>query len=171
MTTASPAPLVAVRNACRMPCYICGNRVFVYATTRVDGQRRAFCRNHLVEGANGTPTQLPDFYLPAIERLDAHQRALSGPVKTTAELALEELEKPVSAVYSGAHGCACGCRGTHSSTRRSIALVTGKIRRELAALDHSRSWAEDAVAVEPGSYVSVQTPTRLYIAYTDGRVS
>lgn len=66
----------------------------------------------------------------------------------------------VSQVYNGRHGCACGCRGNYSSTPRSIRQIVAKINQ--AAADghtvHVHGWG-----------VWVDTPTRSYTAYTDGR--
>ena len=69
----------------------------------------------------------------------------------------------VSAVYSGRHGCACGCRGNHSSTDRSIQTVIRKMRE--AAGDGY------PVVIIADTYYAVETDTRSYIAYIDGRVS
>lgn len=71
----------------------------------------------------------------------------------------------VSAVYSGRHGCACGCRGTHTSSERSIRTVTRKM------IDAVKSGDATEIMVEPRVFVSVDTATRTYIAYLDGRVS
>lgn len=68
----------------------------------------------------------------------------------------------VSAVYSGKHGCACGCRGNHSSTPRSIQTVIRKMR-EVAS--------EGYPVIVTDSYYAVESDTRSYIAYIDGRVS
>lgn len=71
----------------------------------------------------------------------------------------------VSAVYSGKHGCACGCRGNHTSSKASIATVT---RKMVDAVKSGNAWG---IMVSPGVFVSVTTATREYIAYLDGRVS
>lgn len=68
----------------------------------------------------------------------------------------------VSAVYSGRHGCACGCRGNHSSTARSIQTVIRKMREAAG---------EGYPVAVTSSYYAVETDTRSYIAYIDGRVS
>lgn len=68
----------------------------------------------------------------------------------------------VSAVYSGSHGCACGCRGNHTSNPRTIKQIVAKIQQ--ADQDgynvHIHPW---------GTWVD--TDTRSYVAYTDGRES
>lgn len=68
----------------------------------------------------------------------------------------------VSAVYSGKSGCECGCRGNHSSTSRSIQTVIRKMREAAG---------EGYPVVITSSYYAVETDTRNYIAYIDGRVS
>lgn len=87
-----------------------------------------------------------------------HQRRADS----TAQLADALAERTVSAVYSGRQGCACGCRGNHSSTSRSIKIVLSKMR------DAAKDGFPVAVL---NDYVSVDTDNRVYIAYTDGRVS
>ena len=75
----------------------------------------------------------------------------------------EALEnRTVSAVYSGRRGCACGCRGNHSSTSRSIKTVVNKMREAAKS---------GFPVVVTANYVTIDTDTRVYIAYTDGRVS
>jgi hypothetical protein len=69
----------------------------------------------------------------------------------------------VSAVYSGKRGCECGCRGNHSSTSRSIQTVIRKMRE--AAGDGC------PVVIITDTYYAVETATRSYIAYIDGRVA
>lgn len=71
----------------------------------------------------------------------------------------------VSAVYSGRHGCACGCRGNHTSSERSIKTV---VRKMVDAIKHGEA---EHIMVSPGVFVSVDTATRTYIGYLDGRVS
>ena len=68
----------------------------------------------------------------------------------------------VSAVYSGRLGCACGCRGNHSSTARSIQTVIRKMREAAS---------EGRPVAITDSYYAVETDTRSYIAYIDGRVA
>jgi hypothetical protein len=36
--------------------------------------------------------------------------------------------KEVSSVYSGKHGCACGCRGSHTSNPRTIKQIDRRIK-------------------------------------------
>lgn len=69
--------------------------------------------------------------------------------------------KGVSSVYSGKHGCACGCRGNHTSNPRTIKQIVGKIQQ--AVIDGHQ------LEVWPGVYFAVNTETRTYVAYTDGR--
>lgn len=85
-----------------------------------------------------------------------------------------DAEKVIS-VYSGRPGCACGCRGKHTyatrvaeemSKRRgypvntsdnTVYLIVGKMNALLAeGLGRTD---------EDGHFVSVETETRLYIAY------
>ncbi|QZE10397.1 hypothetical protein SEA_SCOOBYDOOBYDOO_46 [Mycobacterium phage ScoobyDoobyDoo] len=87
--------------------------------------------------------------------------------------ALAELAKPVSAVYSGKPGCACGCRGNYSSHTRTVTQIKNKIRAqiELATAEEMRG-----LLVIPGSFVAIDNAgvgeaTRTYTAYTDGRTS
>lgn len=84
---------------------------------------------------------------------------------TAADFNAALAERQISAVYSGAHGCACGCKGKHSSAPRSIAAVLRNMRKAVAA-----GTAED-IDISDGCYVAVETPTRLLIAYTDGRTA
>jgi hypothetical protein len=74
-------------------------------------------------------------------------------------------EAAIATVYSGRHGCACGCRGKHTKNTpgnaRSIANVVARI---LATPEDKRVVAIANKAVWQ-SHVSVETPTRLYIAY------
>lgn len=100
-----------------------------------------------------------DKLIDALQSVQAdHQRRTQA--ITSLEEALES--RTVSAVYSGRHGCACGCRGNHSSTSRSIKAVIRAMRE--AAKD-------GAVVIVGDSYIATETATRSYIAYTDGRVS
>lgn len=69
----------------------------------------------------------------------------------------------VSAVYSGKQGCACGCRGTHTSKPGSIKSIVAKINQIAADGQHEvhvHDW---------GAWVD--TDTRTYVAYTDGRLA
>jgi hypothetical protein len=100
-----------------------------------------------------------DAMIDALQSVQADHQRRAESIAALNE-ALES--RTVSAVYSGRHGCACGCRGNHSSTSRSIKIVLGKMRE--AAKDGA------PVAVL-SNYISVDTDTRVYIAYTDGRVS
>ena len=67
----------------------------------------------------------------------------------------------ISAVYSGRLGCACGCRGNHTSNPRSIRLIAKRIEEAAPYFKvHVCDWG-----------VWVDTDTRAYVAYMDGRVS
>lgn len=66
----------------------------------------------------------------------------------------------VKSVYSGRHGCACGCRGNHSETQRSIKLIVGKIN----ALITSGS-TPDISITSFGPHIAVDTETRTLCAY------
>lgn len=39
--------------------------------------------------------------------------------------------KIIASVYSGRDGCACGCRGTHSSKKGSITRVVNKFKANI----------------------------------------
>jgi hypothetical protein len=72
----------------------------------------------------------------------------------------------VSAVYSGRHGCCCGCNGNHTSDPSRIKRTVNKMNKlaaEGATVDDQRKSGY--------GYIAVETPTRLHIAYTDGRTS
>ena len=74
----------------------------------------------------------------------------------------KQIKKHVEAVYSGRHGCACGCRGKHThytENKRAITTIVNKIlaQGEVQDLD----WETTA---NP-NWVSVTTDTRYYIAY------
>lgn len=89
-------------------------------------------------------------------------------MRNTITAAYEGVEKeyPVSAVYSGRNGCACGCNGTHSSSQRSITTVINKIEKFAAE-------GKGTLDVQPDSYVALlnEDNDRLYVAYTDGRTA
>jgi hypothetical protein len=70
--------------------------------------------------------------------------------------------KEVSSVYSGRHGCASGCRGNHTSNPRTIRQIVGKIQQ---ACDQGYE-----LMIWPGVFFAIETDTRHYIAYTDGRI-
>ena len=59
----------------------------------------------------------------------------------------------IVAVYSGRPGCACGCRGKHSESPRSITTIVNKMN------------ALDANIKKEGNHFAIETETRLYIAY------
>lgn len=62
----------------------------------------------------------------------------------------------VKSVYSGAHGCACGCRGSHSESPLAI-------KRKLTLL---ASVPVDQLEADPeGEYLSWETATRTHIIY------
>jgi hypothetical protein len=82
----------------------------------------------------------------------------------------------VRSVYSGRHGCACGCRGKHSvnpAHRAEAERVQGyvvadsecserEVRRVLALVQAPGASVE---ACDDGEWFSVETETRLYIVY------
>lgn len=72
------------------------------------------------------------------------------------------LDAGVSAVYSGRPGCACGCRGTHSSKPGQITRVTNILRRAIA--DNTTEGPGD-ITIGPG-FVSLDTDRRTFVAYT-----
>jgi hypothetical protein len=61
----------------------------------------------------------------------------------------------VKSVYSGRPGCACGCRGTHSESARSVAIVLGKVKALCSHPDVDVHFDNDHIALE--------TASRLYI--------
>lgn len=69
----------------------------------------------------------------------------------------------VSSVYTGRPGCACGCRGRHTSDPRSIKMVV----RTLNLLMEEGNDVD--VSLTPfgdhDGYVAIQTENRLRIAY------
>lgn len=74
------------------------------------------------------------------------------------------VKKHVDAVYSGRHGCACGCRGTHrhhTESPRSITVIVKKILAQAEVQDIDWDNRTDG---DP-QWVSATTPTRHYIAY------
>lgn len=84
----------------------------------------------------------------------------------------------VVSVYSGRPGCACGCRGKHTyasataeevSKKRGFAvpvsdntvhLIVGKMNALIEGGGGARMWS-----CEDEEFLSIETPTRLYIAY------
>jgi hypothetical protein len=67
----------------------------------------------------------------------------------------------VASVYAGRPGCACGCRGSHSTRPISIKRVVSSINLLIAANQHDID-----VSITPyAPYVAVETDTRLRIAY------
>jgi len=82
----------------------------------------------------------------------------------------------ILSVYSGRPGCCCGCRGKHSYPTSPIARNVaskkrgypidddecndGNITRIVNLLNRNLGDVEDG-----GSYFSLETPSRLYIAY------
>ena len=65
----------------------------------------------------------------------------------------------VKSVYSGRPGCCCGCRGKHIDvgSKRSVARILANMERALEC--------PDAQLEVNSEYVSVETETRLYVAY------
>ena len=59
----------------------------------------------------------------------------------------------ITRVYSGRHGCACGCRGTYSTSPATIKRIVATMN-DLGA------------QIEDGIYFT-ESPTRQYTAYTD----
>lgn len=66
---------------------------------------------------------------------------------------LDNAEGKIVSVYSGRPGCACGCRGNHSENPATIK----KIVKKMLALQ--------PVIERDGNNFSLETDTRLYIAY------
>ena len=74
---------------------------------------------------------------------------------------LARLERnAITSAYSGRPGCACGCKGNHTTSARSKTLIANKIRAAL--LDDYANDLELGV-----NYVALQTDTRLIMVYTD----
>ena len=70
--------------------------------------------------------------------------------------------KKIQGVYSGKHGCACGCRGNHSDNPATVKLIVGKIIKAFEAGDEV-----DVNINSFNPYIAAQTATRLYIAYLE----
>ena len=69
----------------------------------------------------------------------------------------------VGSVYSGRHGCACGCRGNHTTNPKTVKLICNKIEQAVAD-----GLTPDVCFAKFGDqlgHIAVQTETRLYIAY------
>ncbi len=64
----------------------------------------------------------------------------------------------IVSVYSGRPGCACGCRGNHSKTKRAITTVVNKMNRL------------DPDIKQVGNHYAIETRTRLYIAYWTDKI-
>jgi len=64
----------------------------------------------------------------------------------------------VSSVYSGRPGCACGCKGNHSTNPRVIKQIVRKVQQAVIDGYQLQIW--------PGEYFAVETETRQYIVYT-----
>jgi hypothetical protein len=62
----------------------------------------------------------------------------------------------VQSTYSGKPGCCCGCRGKHTYAKKHRSTVA-RMNKLIAAGGHK-------VRIGP-ELVSIQTDTRLYIAY------
>ena len=90
----------------------------------------------------------------------------------TEKLTLDEIQS----VYSGKHGCACGCKGKHSY--RSIVRSHGDLIRGYALDDEdvndrivARHLSTINAAIERGEatngdgYVAFETETRTFVAY------
>jgi|APGre2960657423_1045063.scaffolds.fasta_scaffold26617_3 hypothetical protein len=72
------------------------------------------------------------------------------------------VKKRVESVYSGQHGCACGCRGNHThytKNKKTITLIVNKILSQARVQDLDWDSSEDP------SFVHVTTNSRYYIAY------
>jgi len=65
----------------------------------------------------------------------------------------------IARVYSGRHGCACGCRGNYSEKPRQIKATLTKVRRLLA--EGATAWLgeDNAGLVE---FLVVDTETRTH---------
>jgi hypothetical protein len=84
----------------------------------------------------------------------------------------------VQSTYSGKHGCCCGCLGTHryasahrkaGGRRRGLRIQDNEINDRSVAITVARmnkliAAGGQRVRISP-ELVSVQTDTRLYIAY------
>jgi hypothetical protein len=66
----------------------------------------------------------------------------------------------VQSTYTGKPGCACGCRGNH----RTKGINPRSVRSTLAQMNKLIAEGGHKVSIGP-ELVSVQTDTRLYIAY------
>lgn len=77
----------------------------------------------------------------------------------------------VTSVYSGKHGCACGCRGNHSSRPATMTRIINSLKAGLRTLSETPEIAdvEAAWLYERGdmTYLTIETATRSWIAYID----
>jgi hypothetical protein len=80
----------------------------------------------------------------------------------------------VVSVYSGKHGCACGCLGKHTyatkfaqeeSLQRGYAVTVSDKTVNLIVGKMNALLAEGCPKMGDASFISVETTTRLYIAY------
>lgn len=69
----------------------------------------------------------------------------------------------VSSVYTGRPGCACGCRGNHSTNPATIKYVV-KVLNGMMAHGHDVDVSLTPFGDHDG-YVAIETDTRLRIAY------
>src|SRR5262249_37177693 len=90
----------------------------------------------------------------------SHLRLAAGWLEVSVKILTDHL-KEVSSVYSGRHGCACGCRGNHTCNPRVIKQIDRHIQE---ACDQGYE-----LMIWPRRLLRIETGTRHYIAYTDGR--
>lgn len=76
---------------------------------------------------------------------------------------ITRMAMPVTRVYTGAIGCACGCKGNYNDSPRAIKLVVGKIERAL------REGRVDELMIAPNAFVAVEVGNRAWTAYIDER--
>ena len=69
----------------------------------------------------------------------------------------------IKEVYSGAHGCACGCRGNYSETPRQIKATFTKAKR-LVADEGATVWMSSDQDGNP-LFVVIDTDTRTHTLY------
>lgn len=89
-----------------------------------------------------------------------------NPIMNSVEAFESELaHRDVSSAYRGRLGCACGCNGDHTSDSVTVNRILKQMR---SAIETGRA---REIMVLPRRFVSIETASRLYIAYTDGRTS
>lgn len=98
-----------------------------------------------------------------------------------AKISAEVTTKPISLVYRGQHGCACGCIGNYRDTLTSITRARNDILALVADISGEATLSQHRVRVTaaevmPGVFASVEYVGQGHVArvvtvYTDGRTA